>query len=169
MGRLRWTVGPPVNHPTMTSISPGASPVVVLDTNVVLDWLVFRDPGCDMLRDALATGAVRWCASAAMRGELAHVLGRGVARAWEPDIAALLSQWDRSCTELTEPGPQRTSPCLRCSDPDDQMFIDFGLAHGARWLLSKDRAVLKLARRALPFGLDILTPATWSARRTTAP
>jgi len=168
MGRLRWAIGPPVNHPTMTSIPPGASPVVVLDTNVVLDWLVFRDPGCDMLRDALATGAVRWCASAAMRGELAHVLGRGVARVWEPDIAALWTQWDLCCTELAEASSPSASPRLRCSDPDDQMFIDFALAHGARWLLSNDRAVLKLARRACPFGLDIVTPAGWSARRTTA-
>lgn len=143
------------------------APLAVLDTNVVLDWLVFRDPGCDMLRDALATGAVRWCGSAVMRSELAHVLGRGVARAWEPDIAALWSQWDLRCTELAESGRSSTSPRLRCSDPDDQMFIDFALAHGARWLLSKDRAVLKLARRARPLGLDIVTPAGWAAHRTT--
>ena len=52
---------------------------------------------------------------------------------------------------------------MRCTDGDDQKFIDLALGHGARWLLSRDRAVLKLARRARPLGLSVLTPETWSA------
>jgi len=51
---------------------------------------------------------------------------------------------------------------LRCTDRDDQMFIDLALACGARWLLSRDRAVLKLGKRARLLGLDILTPAVWA-------
>ena len=146
-----------------------ASPVIVLDTNVVLDWLVFRDPGCAALSDALAEGAVCWCASAAMREELAHVLGRGVAQAWKPDLAALWSRWERDCVELAAPSLLAPGTRLRCTDADDQIFIDFALAHGARWLLSRDRAVLKLARRARPVGLEIVTPAHWAATRTATP
>ena len=144
-------------------------PIVVLDTNVVLDWLVFRDPGCAALGAALAARSMQWCASAAMREELAHVLGRGVAQAWQPDLAALWSQWLRDCVELPAPGPWPPATRLRCTDADDQMFIDFAVAHGARWLLSHDRAVLKLARRARPLGLSILTPAQWAAARPAAP
>jgi predicted nucleic acid-binding protein len=140
-------------------------PIVVLDTNVVLDWLVFRDPSCTAFQAAFAIGAMRWCASVPMRNELAQVLGRGVAQAWKPDLAALWSHWDRDCDELAAPDPSPPASRLRCSDTDDQMFIDFALAHGARWLLSRDRAVLKLARRARPFGLDILTPVAWAASR----
>jgi predicted nucleic acid-binding protein len=51
---------------------------------------------------------------------------------------------------------------MRCTDPDDQVFIDLALACKARWLLSKDRALLKLARRARALGLSIQPPASWA-------
>jgi predicted nucleic acid-binding protein len=52
-------------------------PSVVLDTNVVLDWLLFNDPSVAKLAAAVVGGRVRWLATAAMRDELTHVLGRG--------------------------------------------------------------------------------------------
>jgi predicted nucleic acid-binding protein len=52
---------------------------------------------------------------------------------------------------------------LRCTDPDDQMFVDLAHAAGARWLVSRDRAVLRLARRAAAFGIAITAPEGWSA------
>ena len=147
----------------MPSVADAALPIIVLDTNVVLDWLVFRNPACAALGDALAARTLRWYASAAMRDELAHVLGRGVAKAWATDPVALWTQWERDCVELATPTFLAPAMRLRCTDADDQMFIDFSLAHGARWLLSRDRAVLKLARRARPFGLAIATPTDWAA------
>ena len=50
---------------------------------------------------------------------------------------------------------------LRCTDADDQKFIDLALGARAVALLSADRAVLRLARRASPFGLVISTVAGW--------
>ena len=149
----------------MPPVAEAISPIVVLDTNVVLDWLVFRNPACAALGDALDAATLRWCASAAMREELAHVLGRGAAQAWKPDFAALWTRWQRDCVEL--PAPTFLAPAmrLRCTDTDDQMFIDFSLAHSASLLLSRDRAVLTLARRARPFGLTITTPSDWAAAR----
>jgi hypothetical protein len=32
----------------------------------------------------------------------------------------------------------------------------------ARWLLSRDRAVLKLARRLRAYGVEVLTPERWN-------
>ena len=147
----------------MPSVADAALPIIVLDTNVVLDWLVFRNPACAALGDALAARTLRWYASAAMRDELAHVLGRGVAKAWATDPVALWTQWERDCVEVATPTFLAPAMRLRCTDADDQMFIDFSLAHGARWLLSRDRAVLKLARRARPFGLTIATLTDWAA------
>ena len=147
----------------MPSVADAALPIIVLDTNVVLDWLVFRNPACAALGDALAARTLRWYASAAMSDELAHVLGRGVAKAWATDPVALWTQWERDCVEVATPTFLAPAMRLRCTDADDQMFIDFSLAHGARWLLSRDRAVLKLARRARPFGLAIATPTDWAA------
>ena len=142
--------------------------LIVLDTNVVMDWLVFLDPGCAALQAAVMAGTVHWRASSEMRAELAHVLGRGIAKAWLPDPAVLWSRWDQDCVELNDVAPASLGTRLRCTDPDDQKFIDFALGHRARWLLSHDRAVLKLARRARPLGLHILTPAAWTTQTAAA-
>ena len=48
---------------------------------------------------------------------------------------------------------------LPCSDPDDQCFIDLAVAHAADALLSRDKALLRLARHARRrFGVQVLTP-----------
>jgi predicted nucleic acid-binding protein len=138
---------------SLTSKSPGA----VLDTNVVLDWLLFADPAVLALAAAVMSGRVRWLATTAMRDELASVLARGLAATREVDAAALLAAWDAHA-QLQAASPAQS---LRCSDPDDQKFIDLAVAAGARWLVSRDRAVLALARRAAPSGLTILGPAQW--------
>jgi len=137
-------------------------PTVVIDSNVVLDWLVFRNPGCATLAAAVVAGAARWVATAAMRDELAHVLARGHLDAWAPDLASVWAHWDRHCTELPDPVPTGPPGRLRCSDPDDQKFIDLAVACGARWLVSRDRAVLKLARRLRAHGVETLAPERWS-------
>jgi predicted nucleic acid-binding protein len=140
------------------------SPAVVLDTNAVLDWLVFHHPACAGWTAYFATGSVRWLASQAMRDELSHVLGRGVGAAWAPDLATLWQAWEALAMMLATPTPQGAAIRCRCTDPDDQKFVDLALAHGARWLVSRDRAVLKLARRTRPLGLEVLTPEAFSAR-----
>ena len=134
-------------------------PRVVLDTQVVLDWLVFDDASCAPLGVAVEAGAVGWIATQAMRDELDHVLERGVAAAWRPDRAAISLAYDRFAAMLAPSAPP--SPQLRCSDPDDQMFIDLALSAEANWLLTRDRALLALGRRAKPRGLIVLRPADW--------
>ena len=119
---------------------------LVLDTNVVLDLLVFRDPKAIPIERALASGEVRWIATAAMRDELARVLtypqlvARLVTAGKTAD--AVLAAFDARA-QLVE-NAQRAP--VTCADPDDQAFIDLALRHRAV-LLSKDSAVLSLARR----------------------
>jgi predicted nucleic acid-binding protein len=50
---------------------------------------------------------------------------------------------------------------LRCKDPDDQVFIDLALHVGARWLFTKDAALLKLARRARQRGVGVTSLQQW--------
>jgi predicted nucleic acid-binding protein len=140
--------------------------IAVLDTNVVLDWLLFGNPQCAPLQQALTSAAVRWVATAEMRDELTHVLGRGHLDRWQPDLALLGAQWDKYCFEVPVPPPASHATRLRCTDADDQKFIDLALACGARWLLSRDRAVLRLARKAQVRGLIIQTPGAWAAAHT---
>ena len=137
--------------------------MLVLDTNVVLDWLVFRDPGCDVLGEVLTSGGALWVATPPMRDELERVLARGSLDAWHPDVSALWTAWERWASVVPAP-PQPRPRAPRCTDPDDQPFIDLALHVGAGALLSRDRAVLRCARAARAFGLAILTPAAWAAR-----
>jgi predicted nucleic acid-binding protein len=137
--------------------SPAA---LVLDTNVVLDWLVFRDPSAAALEQALGDGRWRWHTTEAMRSELEQVLTYESLAAWSPDAAAVLSIWQQWSVPVEPVRPLPTQP-LRCTDPDDQKFLDLALQLGRCTLLSRDRAVLRLARRAAPLGVTILSPQRW--------
>jgi putative PIN family toxin of toxin-antitoxin system len=135
-----------------------ATPRVVLDTNVVLDWLVFRNPHCDLLKSMLEENQLQWIATAVMWDELADVLTRGCLDAWQPDLQAVKTQWTQRCQEVAPPEPAQTAALPRCTDTDDQKFIDLAISHQAHWLLSRDRAVLRLASRAAAWGLTIAAP-----------
>ncbi len=134
-------------------------PLIVLDTNAVLDWLLFGDPGMQALAATIEQGRQRWIATAAMRSEFDHVLGRGLAAVRGVDTTRFEHAWSQHCTE--HPTAPLADARLRCTDTDDQKFLDLALASNARWLISRDRAVLKLRRRAAVSGLAIATPAQW--------
>ena len=137
------------------------TPRVVLDTNAVLDWLVFGDPRIQPVVDALQSGRLHWVACPAMRQELVHMLGHASLARWSPGGPAALAQFDH-LAEI-RPDPVRNPHTgLRCRDVDDQVFLDLALMARARWLLTHDRALLKLARRASDKGLRIVRPADWT-------
>ena len=135
-----------------------AAPGLVLDTNTVLDWLLFRDPGMTALGAAIVSGRLSWQVCPRMRDEFERTLGYPTLAKWLPDSQRLLSQFDQAA--LLRPAPP-TLPDLRCTDPDDQVFIDLAVAQGARWLITHDRALLKLARRASALGVQIVKPRAW--------
>jgi uncharacterized protein len=147
-----------------------ATPVVVLDTNVALDWLLFRDAGCAHLATQLQAGQLQWQATLAMRNELSSVLPRPEFRAWLPDCEHILSTFD-SWARIVQKPPCAARPDarLRCRDPDDQKFIDLAVAVGAKWLFSKDRALLALLRPARTHGVEVLTPARWQQQVVARP
>jgi putative PIN family toxin of toxin-antitoxin system len=118
---------------------------LVIDTNIVLDLFVFNDTAAAPLRDQLAAGAP-WLATVAMRDELARVLDypQIVPRLafYALEAADVLAQFDRAARLVEVPAKAPVT----CADPDDQKFIDLAVAHQAL-LLSKDKAVLSMARR----------------------
>jgi predicted nucleic acid-binding protein len=150
-----------LGEPLLTSVATPPGPAVVLDTNVVLDWLLFNDPRSAPVAAAIVRRQVRWIALRAMRDELAAVLQRGLAVARGADASAVLAAWDTHAQPCDAPAQCAGPIRLRCSDPDDQMFLDLAHAAGARWLLSRDRAVLRLKRRAASLGFVIAKPEDW--------
>jgi predicted nucleic acid-binding protein len=136
---------------------PMPQPAAVLDTNVALDWLLFADPSCTALGTAVTSGRLRWLACPRMRDELADVLARGLAAQRGTAVEIVLAAFDAHAQLFDAP----PASALRCADPDDQVFLDLACASAARWLFSRDRAVLRLAPRARPLGLRIVTPQSW--------
>ncbi len=136
---------------------------MVLDTNTVLDWLVFADRACVAVAHHITSGRMTWHATSAMRDELAHVLPRPALARWQPDVPRVLASFDRHVILAPPHEHTGTSPRPLCKDPDDQKFIDLALAIGARWLLTRDRALLDLAAAARRAGVRILRPADWMA------
>lgn len=142
--------------------SPGEPPRIVLDTNVVLDWLYFRDRRCAALAEAIAARRVRWIASAAMHSEIEHVIERGsLGDKWPEGSASVLDGWQRWAT-MVRADERPSLSRMRCTDPDDQKFIDLAVQIGAGALLSADRAVLRLARHGRALGLEIATVERWT-------
>ena len=107
-------------YPPARGPSGPRPPTVVLDTNVVMDWLVFRNPTCATWTQWFDTSGMRWLVSDAMREELAHVLERGATHTWEPSLVDVWRAWDRyAVTVLAGPASGATTR-IRCTDGDDQ-------------------------------------------------
>jgi len=141
-------------------------PRLVLDTNVCLDLFVFGDASCATLRDALRAGAVQAVTDAACRDEWLRVLGYPQLALDAARRAAAVAAFDESVRLLPTAG-RPVVPAMpklpRCADPDDQRFLELAQASGAQCLLSRDRELLKLARRTRrEHGFDILTPQAWT-------
>ena len=137
---------------------------LVLDTNVVLDWLAFGHPIGTPIEQALSSGSCRWLFTGAMRDELARVVVRPSLQRWAIDAGAVLAMFDRLGVVVDVPPPLPVPEQLRCSDPHDQCFIDLSVARRVHALLTRDRAVLRLAARARRFGVTIATPECWLDR-----
>ena len=145
---------------------------LVLDTNVWLDWLVFDDPQIAPLKSAVAAGRAAIVIDGSCEDELIRVLAYPV-RKVVPDAtvqAARLAECRRLTAgfRIQDSGSGSASPGYWplpvCSDPDDQKFLELARNAGVDGLVTKDRALLVLARhRSRPPPFHILTPAQLAA------
>ena len=134
--------------------------MIVLDTNIALDLLLFADPASQPLRQLLASRQKQWVATVPMRDELARVLDYPLLAArllkQQQTASQLLALWDAQ----VQLQPVAAKAPYTCKDADDQKFIDLAVAHRAP-LLSKDRAVLSMAKRLLTLG--VVVDSGWGA------
>ena len=127
---------------------------VVLDTNIWLDWLVFDDLSLLYLKRSFSEGQVDIFIDAACEAELVRVLAYDLARhtLGAEAQAACLAECRRIAKRIDTPAPDADCKLLpRCSDPDDQKFLELALAARADVLLTKDHKLLELARRTKAF------------------
>lgn len=142
-----------------------AVPRVVLDTNVCLDLFHFSQPGCAALVLALQEGRVQAVTSAACRAEWLQVLEYPSVPIEPKQRASRRERYDAMVALLSDDELSRHADVVlpRCRDPDDQMFLELALASEARWLISRDKQVLKLNRRTAKAGwFAILKPDQWT-------
>lgn len=137
---------------------------LVLDTNVVLDLLYWNDPAAAPLLAALDNGSASAVTDARCFAELQHVLrlDRFALDAAARQAMALryraICQWHE-----TAPAPARSLP--RCKDADDQKFLELALDAAADLLVTKDKALLALARRRQALGAIAIVAPPAAARR----
>jgi uncharacterized protein len=133
---------------------------VVIDTNVVLDWLVFGNADAAELAGFITSGRLRWLTTHDMRVEVEHVLTRDTLRRWTPQRDRVLGTWDEWSQAVPAPVPI-VAHGVHCSDPDDQKFIDLAIGMRSSCLFTRDRSLLRLARKARRLGVEVLTPRLW--------
>lgn len=143
--------------------------MLVLDTNCVLDLLLFQDASCQPIAHWLGTGQAQIMVTSAMLEELQRVLGYAdfaLSAAQQQSISARYAAMSVLLTPAEMPPLPLSLP--RCRDPDDQGFIDLAAALAATaaanaassvLLISRDKAVLRLRRAMRRLAVTLLSPA----------
>ena len=132
---------------------------LVIDTNVLISALVFKDSRHLPLREAWQDGRVTPLLSVRTYRELKHVLGYPMFKLEDDQIAeglALLGPF----IEWVQLDPAQTATLPKCSDRDDQKFVETAHCGQADALLTYDRALLKMRKRV---SFDVLKPDVWAA------
>jgi putative PIN family toxin of toxin-antitoxin system len=134
-------------------------PLIVLDTNIVLDLFIFSDPRCDALKLALSEKRLQWISTQVMRDELQRVLAYTHLQPrmayYQVTASDVLSRFD-AAAQLRDVAPRAA---FVCKDEDDQKFIDLAAAHRT-FLVSKDKAVLCMRKRLAT--LEVVVSSQWS-------
>ena len=128
-------------------------PRLVLDTNVILDLLVFKDPTAEPIRHLLDAQLVDAVRSEASILELIDVIQRPTFKLSQEEQAIILQAWE-SVTRLLENTAIEAAP-FTCRDLDDQVFINMAYSLRPALLLSKDLRVLELQAIAKQHGVEI--------------
>jgi uncharacterized protein len=140
-------------------------PRLVLDTNVVLDCLVFRDPAVRNLMTAIEARSVQALVHPVTLDELQSVLAYPQCRLDAAEQQQVIDRYLGLATLAAMPeGFSRESLLLptdfpRCRDHDDQPFLALAYHARAEGLVTKDKLILKLRKKVRKFGVPILAPA----------
>ena len=146
---------------------------LVLDTNVWLDWLAFDDATIAPLKRAQAAGVIKIFSDAACTRELIAVLNYDLGkRSLDAETQKIkFAEFQRLVRPQPDPPSLRkagsadeATPLPKCRDPDDQKFLELARDCDVDYLVTKDKALLVLARRKTrPPPCRIITPPEMGA------
>ena len=143
---------------------PAPAKRIVLDTNVCLDLFVFADPRWAPLLADLESGAVEAVTREDCRAEYLVVLHYKHLPLDEHSRPASAARFD-ALIKVVAPAPKLVLLPV-CSDRDDQKFLEVARDAGVDILVTKDKALLKLARKTAQAGLfRIMVPEAWLKTR----
>lgn len=128
--------------------------LAVIDTNVILDMLFWKDPHTEKLLAALREKKFFAVRSRETIEELADVITRSQFALSVPEQESLLRDW----AQLSVPVRTDTVSPVKCLDPDDQKFLDLSVSSHADVLITKDKLVIRAGRKLCKRGLKVLTP-----------
>ena len=133
---------------------------VVLDTNVCLDLFVFHDPRWQTILDGLIDGSMQAVTRTDCRTEWLAVLHYQHLPIDDLKRPSVIAEFDRYIS-VSAP-VSRAIPLPKCSDKDDQKFLEIARDAEVDILMTKDKALLKLARKIKAAALfQIMTPETY--------
>ena len=134
---------------------------LVLDTNVCLDLFVFNDPRWAPLLAAMESGAVQAITREDCRAEYLVVLHYKHLPLDEASRAVAAARFDALITVVAPAVSGVRLPV--CTDKDDQKFLELARDASADILITKDKALLKLARKTAKAGMfKIMLPEGWA-------
>jgi putative PIN family toxin of toxin-antitoxin system len=140
---------------------------IVIDTNVCLDLFMFRDPRWQALMDGIQSGEMEAVTSASCRMEFTLVLAYEKMQLSTESQTAILQEFDQFIRLIDLPASALENSAIKlplCKDRDDQKFIELAYASQADTLITKDKALLKLARKTIRSQLfRIFSPESWLA------
>jgi putative PIN family toxin of toxin-antitoxin system len=138
---------------------------VVIDTNVCLDLFVFNDPRWAKLLSGLKDSTIKAFTREDCRQEWLAVLHYPHLPINDISRGQIINAFDELINCVSP--AQKNLQLPRCSDKDDQKFMEIARDAGVETLITKDKALLKLARKNRQAGyFTITTPEQFLASLT---
>lgn len=133
---------------------------VVFDTNVLLSLYVFADTRYAPLRAKIESGVWQAVTDESCIAEFTRVLNYPMFKLNAAAQDRALAEYIRCVRKIELSEPSKLLVALpRCTDADDQKFLELARDSKAKWLITSDRALLKLSRRLKQSGMFmIITP-----------
>jgi len=134
----------------------------VLDTNVVIDWLVFDHPYLKAFRELVGARQIRVLTHPLVAAEFARVLAYPELKLSADRRTRILERYRALTLEASIIEPfaigdwKLPAGFPSCRDRDDDLFLAFAYHSRAAALVTRDKVLLKMRKKVRKFGVVIL-------------